>query len=750
MKKYIFFLCLALICLCVPLEFVGQNSYAQNDIVQTSQDFILIENEHELKNVNGSNSYKLKNDIVLTENWTPLGANSLTNTYQSFGGVFDGGGYTIKGLKLDMNYGEYQYWGLFSLLENANIKNLKIEVVYLSANKHIQNISSLSIGGLAGEITSSTLENCIVEFVQDNQTYNDQDNLQFSVNTKNSLYFGGLVGRCSSGSLIKNCYAITNAYITKDAIQGVSVAIGGLVGDLSYGKLRNNYAVCDYVFQTVQAVNPSLSVSIGGLVGCLRGTNCEMLSNYASFSSVVLSEQDVLIGVVIGKIEQSLTPITFNLNYLYGYSNCKINNVTTAINVIADNGYYSLQNCNISSFPENNFSVFTNNSLWSTIYSWDFENVWSVGNNDFPSLQIFKTYEVSLNRTPIIDFGILQARDVATIEFADESISNLDRINPRFSDTVLIKIKINEEFKQYFKLENIMLATSIIYNLNSPLENDSSFKVTVPVDDEQEPVNYYLLEYKCNDKTDGQISFSLGKIDYTLNVATQNATMGKVRNQFTSTPTHNFSQTISYGNTYNFFAVATSNNFAFSNWIFDFADEEKENYTMEGISSNFNFVFGQTGIDVINYDQYIIDGANLVAEWTSNICNVEVISRLKNGENSDGCIIKDASNNTVDGGFATAKKKAFVLTAQLKDGFEFEGWYDQSGRLIGNSLTLNYTPEETEDELTVVARLSVAEKVNDLTWLWITLGVVGGLIILAIIIIVIVKRKGDRSYRNYY
>ena len=77
---------------------------------------------------------KLVENITLVEDWTPIG--KATNTYDSYvayGGTFDGGGYTISGLKIDSNA---QYQALFGYVKGGTIKNLKVEGSVTSSDQY--------------------------------------------------------------------------------------------------------------------------------------------------------------------------------------------------------------------------------------------------------------------------------------------------------------------------------------------------------------------------------------------------------------------------------------------------------------------------------------------------------------------------------------------------------------------------------------------------------------------------------------
>ena len=757
MKKNIIFLCLIMIMVCFPLFNIKENNYfahATGEVVSTP-----ISSAEDLSNISLDGNYHLTNDIVLTDiSFKPIGTVSQPNgnndsqeissvqalTSNAFTGSFDGKGYTISGLRLDTMSG-YSNLGLFAKLDNANIKNLKIQVNYLNFSNNLINTSAVYIGAIAGQSNSSNIEQCGVEYVIDNQNYN-VDNLQFSISTKNSFYFGGLVGDITGG-ITKNCYAKTvldKAY--KDMTQGVNVAIGGLAGSFSNSKFYNCYAQSTFNLLTSQT-NNQISVNVGGIAGVVEGANSIMISNYASIN--LNSSNQYNFGSLIGKIDNSLPPAQNNLNYMYGCGKYIYGTMPQSLNLIGQANNYNITENTLEKLDENDYSIFEDNSKFSSDYYWDYNNIWSKVGGNFPSLQIFKTYSISLNTTPSVDYGVLTpSENVATIEYVDLEDPN----NLRHNDEVKIKITIAENYSKYFKLDNILVANVIVYDAENIYENNSMFKVTSPIQDELNPANntnYYLVEYKVTDRTEGQVSFSLEKINYSLEIFTENSSMGKVRNQFSSVPTDSFTQNISYGNTYNFYAVADSSNFAFLNWAFIFDDEE-QNTLVENSMSNFTFVFGKESLDQQNFNNFIFSGGKLMAQWTSNICNVNIETRLKTGEPSNGCEITEQVSKVVQDLFVFAKGSQINLIANVKEGYEFDGWYDNSGKLLSNSKELVYNLDAESEQMTLVVKLVKLERQINLTWLWITLGATGGVVLIALAVFLIVRKAKNSAYKNYY
>lgn len=143
------------------------------------------------------NSNYLDKYYVLTSNinlgnlyFDPIGENG-----QIFSGTFDGQGYTISNLKIDLviNINNNLYSGLFTKTENATIKNLNIS----NFNIEITENSSLNTGLLIASATNTNISN--IAILNSSITTITQDN-------KDNINIGGLVGTIENSTL-------TNLYL---------------------------------------------------------------------------------------------------------------------------------------------------------------------------------------------------------------------------------------------------------------------------------------------------------------------------------------------------------------------------------------------------------------------------------------------------------------------------------------------------------------------------------------------------------
>lgn len=115
----------------------------------------------------------LMNDIELNRTvWTPIG--NSTNPYQ---GVFDGKGFTVRGLYVQ---GSTEGQGLFGYCKNAALKNITTEDGIVNGQNYT--------GGIVGYAEDTQIINCI----------------NGSAISSNGTFNGGIIGKCIRTE-IKNC-----------------------------------------------------------------------------------------------------------------------------------------------------------------------------------------------------------------------------------------------------------------------------------------------------------------------------------------------------------------------------------------------------------------------------------------------------------------------------------------------------------------------------------------------------------------
>ena len=190
---------------------------------------------------------KLTANIDLgNEAWTPIG--KMTNTYSdyvAFGGVFDGDGHTISGLKIDNSA---QYQALFGYVKGGTIKNLTVEGSVTTATT-----SSAYAAGIVAYGNPVTMETCMN---------------RVTVTVTQKGYAAGVAAYANTGSTITGC---TN----QGNISGVGGYLGGIVGTASGVTITNCINNGDVVDSMRSA---TYRYCVGGIAGSAisasRITNC--------------------------------------------------------------------------------------------------------------------------------------------------------------------------------------------------------------------------------------------------------------------------------------------------------------------------------------------------------------------------------------------------------------------------------------------------------------------------------------------
>ncbi len=309
-------------------------------------------------------TYYLMNDIDLSqyESWEPIG-----NADTPFTGTFDGQGFEITGLNIDIEdtASGYYYIGLFGL-NSGEINKLgvegnisinvnssssdvyicagglvgknygKIENCYASVDitsnaKSTQGRVSSTIGGLFG-IVGIGYPNTIYE-ITDCYATGDITSTNITETGSVSSTIGGLFGGCSNefgyrnGCTITNCYATGNLTSTNTKETSVSsnannCCVGGLIGSGDFGRYGSISITDSYATGNITSENSCGPNYAGGLIGYGRGTvnniiNCHATGNITS-NATRASFSGGLIGYFFSEDDYSLAVNTISGCYATG------------------------------------------------------------------------------------------------------------------------------------------------------------------------------------------------------------------------------------------------------------------------------------------------------------------------------------------------------------------------------------------------------------------------------------------------
>ena len=203
---------------------------------------------------------------ALVSNWTPVGTSE-----NPFKGTFDGNGYTIKNLALvetEAKEGK-AYIGFFGYAQDATIKNVTFENVYINIPCLDIDHSQGHIGAVAGSLEgTSTIENVTVKgdiFVEATPSANGASRVAVVVG-----------GNAYGNVTIKNVHVIANEGSYLMANNNTGAIAGQLQGKTVYENCSSNIDV---------TVNKFFA---GGIVG-LAGTNDEFINCHTTGNIAVVA-----------------------------------------------------------------------------------------------------------------------------------------------------------------------------------------------------------------------------------------------------------------------------------------------------------------------------------------------------------------------------------------------------------------------------------------------------------------------------
>ncbi|MFR9629039.1 MAG: fimbrillin family protein [Rikenellaceae bacterium] len=238
-------------------------------------------------NINGKLVAEIDFNNLDGYTWTPIGKH-IDSSNDGYSGTFDGNGYDIENLDIEVSNDKHQ--GLFGLTNGATLKNISLVGITVEG--------SIYVGGLAGEISGTTINNCSVSGSS-------------SVEGDNNV--GGLVGSSDSDVEITNCYV--SGSVTGD-VDGACV--GGIVGCV--GNQGTNITNC-YNKSSVSGSNAysQYQVSVGGIVGLDNASNNpSAITNCYNVGGISGGKEDCMGGIVGGASSKTTLKYCFANTDLVG------------------------------------------------------------------------------------------------------------------------------------------------------------------------------------------------------------------------------------------------------------------------------------------------------------------------------------------------------------------------------------------------------------------------------------------------
>lgn len=259
------------------------SAYAFDGGNGSASDPFLVSSVEDLKLVTGSSYYKQVSDIVLndtgkfsyTDGIVTSANGAVAWTPNSFSGVYDGNGKYITGLYVTESATS---GGLFSTLDSATVKNLKLDFALIETNEYA--------GIVAGKATGTSV---ISDVVVSGSVIGKTTKVQNTV--------GGIIGYLAKSSKVEN----SASYAVVTGPTSYSANVGGVVG-ANYGTITKS-AFGGKAFGT----STYYDASIGGICGYNAGEISNCVSSGTVGGESTSSVNNCYIGGIAGTTKQSIS-----------------------------------------------------------------------------------------------------------------------------------------------------------------------------------------------------------------------------------------------------------------------------------------------------------------------------------------------------------------------------------------------------------------------------------------------------------
>ncbi|MBO5790258.1 MAG: hypothetical protein J6R40_03785, partial [Clostridia bacterium] len=214
----------------------------------------------------GSEFYELWSDFAPANAWSPIGASS---TYP-FSGVFDGGGFAVKGLYLQTN--TLKDVGLFGYLEGACVKNLSLSCVYFESTYKESYVGALCGSANDSQILNISVANACIAATRSAGGICGQGCINAPVHIEDASVSNTKISATTNGGGIAGSLKIHGA---KFSVSGASVASSTSVSAGTAGGIfatAGSNPICQLEDCHVSATLSATSGSAGGMVANISYT----------------------------------------------------------------------------------------------------------------------------------------------------------------------------------------------------------------------------------------------------------------------------------------------------------------------------------------------------------------------------------------------------------------------------------------------------------------------------------------------
>lgn len=633
----------------------------------------------------------------------------IGNEENPFRGTFDGSGYTISNLVIDVT--NTQKLGLFGACENATIKNLGVSNIEITSLDVVTDETSFALGGICAVVTNSEISQCFVK---------NADEKMFEVNTSKRAYVGGLVGMLAGSSRLSDCFSNTKMIVRNSGVSPVDQHVGGLVGFSNNSHILNSYSSGDIVCGNLVAENDETRIFAGGILGFVQGAyssmkNCFCLGDVSTETNRTTDK--IFLGAVVGGISgnSSQTPNAGNLNFCHYLQNETTNN---GLLPVASNATYSLTDLvfkaqnNIIFFQRT--TQFEDSNSYDVTDGFDFDEVWLI-EKDYPELQLFAYYDIEIEGADHLTITVSGGEQISDNTFKFKA-----------GQMVSINAAIDDDVKKF-------------YHIQTWRRNQTDIDSTAGLE---------LYEFPCSYLTQGKYSVVIKENTFTLKIVipTEFSSISSIRFESSLVGSSTFQTQLLYGREISVEAVLgtseNAQNYAFAGW---FSGLDAEN-RIDWDSSVLNFKIGDSFVP-FDDDLTIV----LTPKYTRDICrlNVEFDSSMGKIRLYDTDEFSDSqiSNKPI-------KKGQFLnLEAECLEGYEFLGWFrdkDDFDPITKSTKLSDYEiKDDTQSLYAKFQKIGSEEEAKKGLGGWAIFGIVAGCLAVAgitVLIVVLVKKKG--SYKS--
>ena len=343
----------------------GAGTEASPYELKSEEDLLTLAEEVNGKSVNFKGTvFKLTADVSLSKKWTPIGC-VKGQSNRTFGGTFDGGDHTIKGLSIDDTA---SYAGLFGYVSGdastkAVIKNIKVDGASLKVGSYagilfgmaeyaeISNVTVSGtvagndfVGGLGGSLSNGTVETASVSgTVQGSGSVSGVVATAISAKVVSANNSAAVTGKSTVAGIVAtlSMNSTVELSVNKGNIAG-NQDVGGVVGKASQVEVKqsgnegavtgednsmssvggvvavgSNSAVLNQVYN-VGTVTGKTAIGVGGIAGKFV-TDASMTNAFNQ--GQVVAEGTTNVGGLVGKAETCKMTGAYNAGVVSAIAN---------------------------------------------------------------------------------------------------------------------------------------------------------------------------------------------------------------------------------------------------------------------------------------------------------------------------------------------------------------------------------------------------------------------------------------------